>query len=122
MQLPLQHTTLVTCLSMSCGVRPHCSPAASSLRPPGMSYAHGQLIFRHSSRSRPLKLSAKAFSTGLPGRMKFRFTPLRHPHSSSDYPLVVSLTNHMNGKTAGVAATARPAQAPGRVHIASRLC
>ena len=26
-----------------------------------------QLIFRHSSRRRPLKLSAKAFSTGLPG-------------------------------------------------------
>ena len=26
-----------------------------------------QLMFKHSSRSRPLKLSAKAFSTGLPG-------------------------------------------------------
>ena len=26
-----------------------------------------QLIFRHSTRSRPFKLSAKAFSTGLPG-------------------------------------------------------
>ena len=29
-----------------------------------------QLVFKHSSRSRPLKLSAKAFSTGLPGRIK----------------------------------------------------
>ncbi|MDR6392608.1 hypothetical protein J2803_005247 [Paraburkholderia phenoliruptrix] len=34
-----------------------------------------QCSFRHSSQNRPLKLSIKAFSTGLPGRMNDSVTP-----------------------------------------------
>lgn len=40
---------------------------------------------RHSSRRRPLKLSIIAFSTGFPGRMKFKATPRRYAHSSSAF-------------------------------------
>ena len=36
-----------------------------------------QLVFKHSSGSRPLKLSAKAFSTGMPGRIRLKLIPLR---------------------------------------------
>jgi len=45
-----------------------------------------QFVFKHSSLNLPLKLSAKAFSIGLPGRMKFSFTPLRYAHSSRARP------------------------------------
>ena len=42
-----------------------------------------QLMFKHSSRSRPLKLSAKAFSTGLPGRIKLNPNPPKDGHGDS---------------------------------------
>ena len=41
-----------------------------------------QLVFKHSSSSRQLKLSAKAFSTGLLGRIRLYLTPIRYAHSS----------------------------------------
>ena len=46
-----------------------------------------QLMFKHSSRSRPLKLSAKAFYTGRPGRIKLNLMPLRYAHSSMALPV-----------------------------------
>ena len=62
----------------------HCSRAAT-LRSGACACAiDSKLSYtsRHSSRSRPLKLSMNAFSTGLPGRMKSSATPRRYAHSS----------------------------------------
>jgi hypothetical protein len=66
---------------MRCGVGGGCSRAGqAAIAWIASARLTNQFVFRHSSRNFPLKLSTKAFCTGLPGWMKRSSTPQRYAH------------------------------------------
>jgi len=89
-----------------------------------------QFSFRHSSRSRPLKLSTNAFSIGLPGRMKWSWTPRAFVQASSARagnagPLSQTIMAG-SGRVCAICSSTRTTRSPGSevstsVAIASRL-
>lgn len=84
----MRHIWLASAGQAPCGDNSRYSPRRqASILARASASDKNQWLFRHSSRSRPLKLSTKALSVGLPGRDKSSVTSFSYAHRSSAFEM-----------------------------------